>query len=332
MSCPRLAVALWKHAFSHRTPARAPTATKLDNYNNKSRTTMADVKKSLAEMTDEERAEEMRRRDAEKLAARKKKFDASRFAHIEKANAENQVRSVDFQKEHEAKKIPGARVPAFASSKTTATTASEPPPEVDEATKEKQNRWKFFNRKRREEEIAKEREAERALREAVKPPPPVGGRNARPTNVRNEVQPGWAGVEKELQQPKPVVHSSAANCSGLARGADMEAGNGAKVPYIPHKNPEFQTVGYGSQGRPTSSSGDVVGSVTNMFNINAKPQPKGPPRNMAKAKVVVSQSESIDAQGKVVKTVTRHITEPDGTKRTETEVVDAPARKFGSAK
>jgi nicotinamidase-related amidase len=38
-------------------------------------------KKPLSDMTEAERAEEMRRRDAEKLAARKKKFDAARCSH-----------------------------------------------------------------------------------------------------------------------------------------------------------------------------------------------------------------------------------------------------------
>jgi hypothetical protein len=285
---------------------------------------MADVKKSLSEMTDAERAEEMRRRDAEKLAARKKKFDENRFAHIDKANAQNQVRSADFQKEHESKKIPGARVPTFSSTKNQS--APDPSPEIDEATKEKQNRWKLFNRKRRDEEVSKEKEIEKARQDAIKPPPPLAGRNTRPTNVRNEVQPGWAGIEKGLQQPKPVAHSSAANCSGLAKGADMETGQGEKVAYIPHENPKFENVGYGTQNRSKNDGGAVSTSIFSL-NANAKPQPKGPPRNMTQAKVVVSESESIDAQGKVVKTITRTIIEPDGTKRTETETADSSTKR-----
>jgi len=41
----------------------------------------------FGEMTEaEKKAEEMRLKDAEKLAQRKKKFDAARFEHIEKTN------------------------------------------------------------------------------------------------------------------------------------------------------------------------------------------------------------------------------------------------------
>jgi hypothetical protein len=298
---------------------------------------MTEVKKSLSEMTDAERAEEMRRRDAEKLAARKAKFDANRFAHIEKANAENQVRSADLQKKHEEKKIPGAQATIFSTPKTQ-TATSELSPEVDEATKQKQNRWKLFNRNRREAEEAKEKEIEKARKEAeaAKPLPPLAGRNERPTNVRNEVQPGWAGVEKTLQQPKVVKHSSEADCSGLANSADIESGKGQKIAYIPHENPQFQTVGYGTQNHQKTNTGDgtnVAGSIISRINASAKPQPTGKPRNMMKTKVIVSESETIDAQGNVVKTITRTTVEPDGTKRVETEIVEpSTKRTFGGYK
>jgi hypothetical protein len=114
----------------------------------------------------------------------------------------------------------------------------------------------------------------------------------------------------------------------------MEVGQGPKVAYIPHENPQFNTVGYGTQNRLKSGSGAVTSSIDS-FDKTAAPQPKGKPRNMTKSKVMVSESESIDAQGNVVKTITRTTIEPDGTKRVEKEVVDpskTTKRTFGGYK
>jgi hypothetical protein len=54
--------------------------------------------------------------------------------------------------------------------------------------------------------------------------------------------------------------------------------------------------------------------------------PKGP-RTMKTPKVVTDTKESWDKQGNITREITRYITEIDGTKRTEKEIVKIPAKK-----
>jgi hypothetical protein len=47
---------------------------------------------------------------------------------------------------------------------------------------------------------------------------------------------------------------------------------------------------------------------------------------MVKPKVIVDTKESFNAYGNITRTITPHITDPDGKKRTETEVVQVPGK------
>jgi hypothetical protein len=268
------------------------------------------AKKPLTEMTEAERAEEMRRRDAEKLAARKKQFDASRFAHIEKANAIAQEQAAVFQKRVEEKRIPGATY--------TPKTAATPPTaeQINEKPKQQRKGYKLLYKKR-EEPPPKVVPS--------KPLPPIAGKAERPTNVRQEVTPGWASVDKKQERPQTQLHSSDINCKGLANSAP-DAVNPV-VPYIAGPTgPKFETVGYGTQGKKPQMQGvSVSNTINNLGGSGLKTYNTGP-RKMVKPKVIVDTKETFDAYGNITRTITRHITDPDGKKRTETEVVQIPKK------
>lgn len=271
----------------------------------------APKQKPLSEMTDAERAEEMRRRDAEKLAARKKKFDAARFAHIEKANAKAQEQEEVFKKRVEEKRIPGAKY----TPKPTAN-PTESPVKVQTPSDTRKG-WKL---------IYKKKEPPVVNMEPSKPLPPLAGKNERPTNVRQAVTPGWAAVDKKNERPHTYVHSSDLDCKGLAHSAPSPV-NPTGQKFIPHDEPTYQKVGYGaaSGNKPEMDGVSVLNKISKMQGTDPKKKLQGP-RSMAKAKVTESKSESFDAHGNMIRTITRHITDPDGKKRTETEVIEIPCK------
>jgi nicotinamidase-related amidase len=265
--------------------------------------------KPLSEMTEAERAEEMRRRDAEKLAARKKKFDAARFEHIEKANAKAQEQEGVFKKRIEEKRIPGAKY----NPKPMAT-----PAEVNEneQTKDTRKGWKLIYQKK-EPPVVKV--------EPSKPLPPLAGKNERPTNVRQEVNPGWASTTKQNERPHTYVHSSDLQCKGLAHSAPSPV-NPTGQKFIPHDEPTYKNVGYGTQGdKPKMEGVSVLSKISGLQGNGPKASLQGP-RSMAKAKVTESKSESFDSNGNMIRTITRKITEPNGKTRTETEVIEIPSK------
>jgi hypothetical protein len=273
----------------------------------------AALKKPLSEMTEAERAEEMRRRDAEKLAARKKKFDEARFAHIEQANAKAQEQSVVFEKRLEEKKIPGA--------KYTPRPAPEPEttakPVGEQSCKNQKKGWKLVYQKKEQPAINVE---------PSKPLPPLAGQATRPTNVRQAVTPGWASVDKQNERPQTYIHSSDMACRGLANSAPAPVNPAPQKAPVPEA-PKYKMVGYGTSGpKPQLEGVNVTSNVTKLQSNGLKTKLEGP-RNMVKPKVIVDTKESFDAYGNITRTITRHITDPDGKKRTETEVVQVPSKK-----
>jgi hypothetical protein len=268
-------------------------------------------KKALGDMTAAERAEEMRRRDAEKLAARKKKFDAARFAHIEIANAKAREQEEVFKKRIEEKRIPGVQyVPRMSTTPTEESKKGQTPTD-------KRKGWKLIYRKK---------EPPVVNIEPTRPLPPLAGKNERPTNVRQAVTPGWAAVEKKNERPHSYVHSSELNCKGLAHSAPSPV-NPTGQKFIPHDEPTFKTVGYGAASgkKPQLEGVNVFNKVSNLQGSDTRKKLQGP-RSMVKAKVTESKSESFDAHGNMIRTITRHITDPDGSKRTETEVINIPKK------
>ncbi|KAG7338601.1 isochorismatase family protein [Nitzschia inconspicua] len=291
----------------------AAAATQLNEESQRKDTTISPEapKKPLSEMTDAERAEEMRRRDAEKLAARKKKFDAARFAHIEKANAKAQEQEEVFKKRIEEKRIPGAKYTPT-STATPVDTGKKVQPPCD-----KRKGWKL---------IYKKKEPPVVSIEPSKPLPPLAGKNERPDNVRQAVTPGWAAVDKKNERPHTYVHSSNLNCKGLAHSAPSPV-NPTGQKFIPHDEPSYKKVGYGASGgsKPQMDGVSVLSKISGLQGNDPAKKLQGP-RSMAMAKVKESKSESFDAQGNLIRTITRHITDPDGKKRTETEIIEIPKK------
>jgi hypothetical protein len=293
-----------------------------------------EVKKAPGPMTDAEKAEEMRRRDAEKLAARKAKFDAARFAHIETANTKAQDQAMVFQKRLEEKKIQGAipyqpTVPCTAYQASIVTSAAK----INETPQNQRKGWKLFHKK--EEDSTNSSESNKNSRfTQLKAPPPIAARSVKPAGPV-EVTPGWASIEKTKERPRPQVHSSEPYypVSPLSPGLAVPP---APVPLAFKKHAEmekpakYQTVGYGKEGSgvvKTQLPGvNVSGSITTLQGNGLKTSYDGP-RRMKTAKVTVDTKESFDAYGNLIRTVTRNITEPDGTKRSETEIIEIPKTK-----
>ena len=264
----------------------------------------------------EKKAEEMRKKDAEMLERRKKKFDAARFAHIENTN-----------------KIHGqpAKPPK---------PAPEQPKAPDKKQESKRKGWRIFKKKNKDTDttLIKESSTNPTAVPPAKSPPPIAARSVKPANIRQEMSPGWAAVAKQNERPQPNVgHSSDLNfprpessSTPTAHVPPTAESKNSPTPPVPEP-PKYKTVGYGTTGgkKPTetsSSSSSVSGTIA-AFQASA-PKPKtGNPRQMKEPKVVTSTSESMDARGNITRTITRQITEPDGKTRTETEVIEKPAKR-----
>lgn len=255
----------------------------------------------------EKKAEKMRLKDAETLERRKKKFDAARFAHIENTN-----------------KIHGQ--PNL--------TTPKPAPEQSKASNEKQESkrkgWRIFKKKNKDENTTLLKESTNPTPPTAKSPPPIAARSIKPTNIRQEVSAGWASVDKQNERPQPNVgHSSDPNYprpeSSTTPAYNVPPAVSKKSPTPPApEQPKYKTVGYGATGKKPVSS--VSGTIA-AFQAGAPAPKTGNPRQMKEPKVVTSTSESMDARGNITRTITRQITEPDGKTRTETEVIEKPAKR-----
>lgn len=266
----------------------------------------------FGQMTEaEKKAEEMRLKDAEMLQQRKKKFDAARFAHIENTN-----------------KVHGQPKPQPVPEPEQQTLRKESDAAKQEETKKKKKGWKIFRKKNKDSPTELVKESTYPV-STPKEDPPIAARSVKPENIPVEVAPNWAGVDKQNQRPQPNVgHSSDANFPRPATEAAIPKHAPTKNPAVPPEltrttKPTFETVGYGTQGRKPKSN---ISSTIAAFQGDFKPV-KAKPRNMTKTNVASSTSETIDAHGNITRTITKKITEPNGKTRTETEVVEIPAKR-----
>jgi len=120
-------------------------------------------------------------------------------------------------------------------------------------------------------------------------------------------KPAWANRGKDLpeqpQTPQLVPDPNAPQNSMTATGA---VSTGAKK----------MVVGQGIAGKVEALKQQKGG-------INPAIPKK---RKMKTPKIVTDTKETTDAKGNITREITRYITEPDGTKRTEKEVVKIPAK------
>lgn len=246
----------------------------------------------------EKKAEEMRLKDAAILERRKKKFDAARFAHIENNNKvhgqpkpQAAAEQPDWKKESEKKK---------------------------EETKKKG--WKIFKKKDKDSPTELVKESTDPMTDA----PPIAARSEKPDNIPVEMAPNWAGVDQQNQKPQPNYgHSSDVNFPRPPTAAEIPK-HAPKNPVKPRdpKKPMYESAGYGTQSRkPTGGLSSTIAAFQGGF----KPV-TGKPRQMKKQVVSSSSSETMDARGNITRTITKTIIEPNGKKRTETEVVKIPAK------
>ena len=115
-------------------------------------------------MTEEQKKNEAARlKDAEILARRKQKFDASRFAHIENTN-----------------KVHGAPKPQAAREEHDWKTEREQKLEA-----EKKKGWRIFKKKDKESE-------KELVKASANPDPPIAAKSEKPEGIPVEIAPNWA--------------------------------------------------------------------------------------------------------------------------------------------
>jgi len=255
---------------------------------------------SIGHMTEaEKKAEELRLKDAEILQRRKEKFDAARFAHIEKTNM-----------------IQGQPNPQPASEQLN--WRNETDAKIEET---KKRGWRIFKKKTRDSATELLKESTNPL-PVPKNHPPIAARSIKPENIPVEMSPNWAGVDQQNQRPQPNVgHSSNANFPRPLSAVKMltHQPQNPIVPPDPNK-PMYETVGYGGRKPDTNISSTIAA-----FQAGLKPL-TGKPRQMKKQNVVSCTSETMDSWGNITRTITRKITEPNGKTRSETEVIEIPAK------
>ena len=260
---------------------------------------------SNTQLAEAEKAEKMRLKDAEILARRKQKFDAARFAHIETTN-----------------KVHGKPKP-------------HPQPSIEDSTKKndttkekekkKKGGWRIFKKKDKKSDVEMVKEATHATPSMAKSPPPIAARSIKPTNVPVEIAPNWASTDQQNQRPQPNMgHSSDVVYPRPNSAAGAPKHSKPSKPSNEPDGPMFATVGYGTTNRkPTSKLSGTIAA----FQAGAPKAMTGKPRNMKKEKVSSSTSETMDNHGNIIRTITRTITDLNGKKRTEKEVIKVPAKR-----
>ena len=250
----------------------------------------------------EKKAEEMRLKDAEFLQRRKKKFDAARFEHIEKTNkvhgqpkAHPSPEQPDWRSESDAKK-----------------------------EDEKKRGWRIFKKKNKNSATELLKESTVTLPKP-KDLPPIAAKSEMPEHVPVEIAPNWAGVDQQNQRPHPNLGHSSDACFPRPPTAAKLPTHVPKEPRKPDdpKKPMYETVGYGASCRKPASN---ISNTIAAFQGGFKPK-TGKPRQMKKQSVTSSSSDTMDSRGNITRTITKKITEPDGKIRTETEIIEIPAKR-----
>eukprot|EP00536_Pseudo-nitzschia_multiseries_P002099 jgi/Psemu1/283481/fgenesh1_pg.28_\ len=275
--------------------------------------------------TDAEKAEALRLKDAEILARRKKKFDAARFEHIEKTN------QVHGQPKPQERRPP-----------ETITTAAATTTQTGDTTTTKKKKWGLFKKKTDKKAAAAAATTTTTTtteptptRFVAKPPPPIAAGSVKPTihSTPHEIAPNWASVDRKHQTARPqtsVGHSSDAcyprppSAAAIPKHAVPPKKRSGDYKYDPSSLANYNTVGYGAAGRPATTG--ITGTIS-AFQANPAKPLTGDPRQTKQPRVQTSTSESMDNHGNITRTITKTITEPNGKVRTETQVIEVPAKR-----
>lgn len=251
----------------------------------------------VARMPPVEVEEEMT--DAERLAARKKQVDAARFAHIKQANAAAMAKADDKRAAEIAKDSSEAEsfaqnLPQNKAAPTAAvpeSSSAEPPSQE----KKKGFMGGLFGRKKNGKEAAPEPAAPEQAASAPSAPAPA------PKAASATAVPGGAAGQKTWIKPKP---------------------EGGKVTTYTADGAVSQPLGV----KKMVQGNDVQQRIAGLQAGGISTVPMGA-RKMKTPKVVTDTKETWDREGNITREITRYITEIDGTKRTEKEIVKIPAKK-----
>ena len=304
----------------------------------------------------DEAAEKARLSDAEKLAARKKQVDASRFAHIKQANAHaaanaDAKRAADIHKDSAeadkfAQNLPqnkqgaAAAAPAAAKAAAPAPTAkagatTAPAPAAAEAPAEKAAA------------PAPAKKERRGLLGAL-----FGGNRGKKTAAAKATAPAPAPAPKAAPAPAPApvpapapppaprsapapVPAPAPAPAPKPTGATAVPGGGAGqktwIKPLPEGQKKTSYTPDGAVSQPLgvkkmAQGNSVQERIRGLQEGGIRTVPTGP-RKMKTPKIVTDTKETWDREGNITREITRYITEIDGTKRTEKETVKIPAKK-----
>ena len=240
--------------------------------------------------------------DAERLAARKKQVDEARFAHIKQANAAaianadekraSEIRKDSTEAELFAQNLPQNKAPPVPEEAP----ASTAPPE------KKGLLGGLFGRGKKEPKVtssAAPAPAPTPMPVPTPTPKPVPTPTTKPVSA--SAVPGGAAGQKTWIKPKPE--------------------GGKTTSYTPD-GAVSQPLGVKKMVQGNDVQHRIAGLQAGGFST----VPMGP-RTMKTPKIVTDTKETWDKQGNITREITRYITEIDGTKRTEKEIVKIPAKK-----
>lgn len=315
--------------------------------------------------TIDENAEKARMSDAERLAARKKQVDEARFAHIKQANAEalanaDSKRAAEIQKDSveadkfaqnlpQNKRAPQATTPESSATPTVAavpsttkvapaqdsvpTPASSTANATPAAKKERKGGFfgGIFGRKKKKD-TTKASAAPSPAPPAPTPAPvpvpqtlPVVASAPAPTPLPARVS-APAPPSAPIPAPAPVPKPTSAT-------AVPGGGPGQKtwVKPLPEGEKKTSYTPDGAVAQPLGvkkmvQSNEVQERIRGLQEGGIRTVPTGP-RKMKTPKIVTDTKETWDREGNITREITRYITEIDGTKRTEKEIVKIPAKK-----
>lgn len=252
-------------------------------------------------------AEKARLADAAKLAARKQKVDEQRFAHIKQANAQAKAaadpkRAAEIEKDTAAAETYASNLPQNKAAAAAATPAVVPEQKAAAPVKEKKKGMfgGLFGKKKNKE------------------PAPAPA----PAPAPKAAAPAPAPKPAPAEAPKPRVATS------VPGGG---AGQKTWIKPLPEGQKKTTYTADGAVSQPLGVKKQVQGNsvqerIRGLQEGGIRTVPTGP-RKMKTPKIVTDTKETWDKQGNITREITRYITEIDGTKRTEKEVVKIPAKK-----
>lgn len=131
-------------------------------------------------------------------------------------------------------------------------------------------------------------------------------------SVREEPKPGWASAEKSDTGTTATAEAPVAKAPGARPAKNVPAGfvSGTRKDQEISSGVQDRIAGLKTNGLATQNTGG---------------------KRMKTPRIITDTKESWDREGNITRELTRYITEPDGTKRTEKETIYIPAAEAQEA-